>query len=115
MVSPMPTAKEHQVRMLRAVLDAILHDVSVRRDYGALADYIALLGRIDPRKFGIAIATRDGQVLAAGDADEPFSISKVFALTLAAQNDARITGPAYRSRAACATVTEWPRNPRMPN
>ncbi|MEH2549128.1 glutaminase [Bradyrhizobium sp. AZCC 2262] len=82
----MLTAKERQGRRLRAVLDAILHDVSARRDYGALADYIAPLGRIDPRKFGIAVATRDGRVFAAGDADEPFSIqsiSKVFALTLA--------------------------------
>lgn len=53
---------------------------------GKVADYIPELAKVNPRKFGIALATVDGDVYCAGDSDEPFSIqsiSKVFALTLA--------------------------------
>jgi glutaminase len=87
-VSSMSVATERPDadRVLPRVLDAIRRDVSVRRDYGRLASYIAPLGRIDLRKFGIAVAMHDGRVIVVGDADEPFSIqsiSKVFALTLA--------------------------------
>src|SRR5690606_24584258 len=57
-----------------------------RTDRGAVAGYIPQLARVDPGKFGIAVALVDGRVLTAGDADESFSIqsvSKVFTLTLA--------------------------------
>ena len=53
---------------------------------GRVANYIPSLITVDPTKFGIAIATLDGDVFATGDSDQPFSIqsvSKVFALTLA--------------------------------
>ena len=53
---------------------------------GKVANYIPALSRVDPRKFGIAITTCDGQTVTSGDAEEPFSIqsvSKVFALTIA--------------------------------
>lgn len=53
---------------------------------GKVADYIPALARVDPAKFGMAIATLDGQVCTTGDAREPFSIqsvSKVFTLSLA--------------------------------
>lgn len=53
---------------------------------GQIASYIPALARIDPKKFGAAIVTVDGDIAACGDADEPFSIqsiSKVFTLTLA--------------------------------
>ncbi len=88
MASPSAAKTERldQNQSLRMILDAILRQVSVRRDYDALAEYIAPLGRIDPGKFGIAVAMRDGGVISVGDAEEPFSIqsiSKVFALTLA--------------------------------
>lgn len=53
---------------------------------GALAAYIPELARVDPERFGIALATTDGQIVTAGDADIPFtiqSISKAFAYCLA--------------------------------
>ena len=53
---------------------------------GRVADYIPALAKVDPRKFGIAIATVDGDVYTMGDAQEAFSIqsiSKVFTLPLA--------------------------------
>ncbi|WCR12164.1 glutaminase [Paracoccus stylophorae] len=52
-------------------------------DWGAPADYIPELARIDPAQFGIAVALADGSVVTAGDADKRFSIqsiSKVFSL-----------------------------------
>lgn len=64
----------------------IAAEMAARTDRGEVATYIPQLGRVDPAKFGIAVATNDGRVLLAGDAEEAFSIqsiSKVFTLTLA--------------------------------
>ncbi|EXL09993.1 glutaminase [Aquamicrobium defluvii] len=71
---------------LQGVLDEIAAEMSERRDRGAVASYIPQLARVDPARFGIAVALVDGRVLTAGDAEESFSIqsvSKVFTLTLA--------------------------------
>jgi glutaminase len=61
-------------------------DMAAHVGHGKVADYIPALARIDPRQFGLAVATCDGRWAAAGDAETPFSIqsiSKVFTLTLA--------------------------------
>lgn len=60
----------------------------VQREFGKgkVADYIPALARVPPKKFGITVATVEGNEFRFGDADEPFSIqsmSKVFALSLA--------------------------------
>ena len=71
---------------LQPLLDAVLSDMEAYRGHGDVATYIPALAKVDPRKFGIAIALGDGTTCAAGDADEPFSIqsiSKVFTLSLA--------------------------------
>ncbi len=71
---------------LQSALDEIAAEMSERRDRGAVASYIPQLARVDPARFGIAVALVDGRVLTAGDAEESFSIqsvSKVFTLTLA--------------------------------
>ncbi|WP_454685249.1 glutaminase [Ancylobacter moscoviensis] len=57
-----------------------------RPDRGEVASYIPELAGVDPKAFGIAVVSGDGQVAVGGDADVPFSIqsiSKVFTLTLA--------------------------------
>lgn len=71
---------------LQALVDRICTEMSAIEDRGKVADYIPGLARVDPKHFGIAITTHDGQMFAAGDADTSFSIqsvSKVFALTMA--------------------------------
>lgn len=71
---------------LQKLLDDIRQSLSEIEDRGRVADYIPELAKLDSRKFGMAIASVDGQLFATGDADEAFSIqsiSKVFALTLA--------------------------------
>jgi len=53
---------------------------------GVLADYIPQLKRADPAKFGLALASLDGDVYAAGDADQAStiqSVSKPFVYALA--------------------------------
>jgi glutaminase len=53
---------------------------------GKNADYIPELAKVDPKLFGIAIVTADGQTVTAGDVTTAFSIqsiSKVFSLALA--------------------------------
>jgi glutaminase len=71
---------------LEQVLADLAAEMAARPDRGEVATYIPQLGRVDPKRFGIAVSTADGRMLVAGDAEEPFSIqsvSKVFALTLA--------------------------------
>ncbi|HEX7857372.1 MAG TPA: glutaminase [Sphingobium sp.] len=71
---------------LQAIVDDIAAAIAAQTDRGAVATYIPGLAKVDPQRFGIAIATADGAMLTSGDASAPFSIqsiSKVFALTLA--------------------------------
>ncbi|MFK0163100.1 glutaminase [Rhizobium sp. NPDC090279] len=71
---------------LQAILDGIHAELSPRIGEGKVADYIPELAKVDPKQFGMAIATVNGDVHSVGDADTPFSIqsiSKVFMLTLA--------------------------------
>lgn len=68
------------------VIEEIAADMAAVEDRGKVASYIPQLGKVDPAKFGIAVAMNDGRMLTVGDAAEPFSIqsiSKVFTLTLA--------------------------------
>jgi len=71
---------------MQALLTEIAKAAAENPDKGKVATYIPELAGIDPDQFGIAIATADGHLFSAGDADVPFSIqsvSKVFALALA--------------------------------
>ncbi len=71
---------------LQAILDGIHAELSPRIGEGKVADYIPELAKVDPKQFGMTIATVDGNVCSIGDAGIPFSIqsiSKVFMLTLA--------------------------------
>ncbi|TDH36058.1 glutaminase [Pseudohoeflea suaedae] len=71
---------------LQQIIDGIFSDLAPRLGEGKVADYIPQLACVDPKQFGISIATVDGHHYSAGDAAVPFSlqsISKVFMLTLA--------------------------------
>ena len=71
---------------LDELLAAVHADIEPFIGEGKVANYIPALAKIDPKKFGMAIVTIDGDVHTIGDADEAFSIqsiSKVFTLTLA--------------------------------
>lgn len=68
------------------ILGDIFREVQPLFGHGKVADYIPALKRVDPRKFGIAICTLDGDVIQLGNSQEPFSIqsiSKVFTLSMA--------------------------------
>ena len=72
----------------QAILEEIYRDVVNRPDDGKVASYIPELAIIDPSKFGVHLATIDGQHYGVGDHEEKFSIQsicKVLALTLAFQ------------------------------
>lgn len=71
---------------LQPLLDDIYTTLNAEADRGKVANYIPELAKVDAAKFGMSIATIDGQVCSVGDACEPFSIqsiSKVFTLTMA--------------------------------
>jgi glutaminase len=73
-------------RDLSEIVALVRQEMETHLGRGKVADYIPALARVDPRHFGIAVATCDGRIVSAGDAEAPFSIqsiSKVFTLTLA--------------------------------
>ena len=71
---------------LAGILAAVEADMQAHLGRGKVADYIPALARVDPKRFGMAVMTVDGETAAIGDAGVPFSIqsvSKVFTLTMA--------------------------------
>jgi glutaminase len=71
---------------LQALLDDIWADLNTRKQRGKIASYIPELAKVDPKKFGFAVTTLDGETFSVGNDWEPFSIqsiSKIFVLTLA--------------------------------
>jgi glutaminase len=74
------------VRSLEEVVNEIADEMRRRPDRGEVASYIPELARVDANHFGLVVIDAEGNVVAAGDCDTPFSIqsiSKVFTLTLA--------------------------------
>jgi glutaminase len=72
------------------ILDAVHEKVSPLIGCGRVADYIPGLAAVDPRRFGLALATLDGAVYGVGDWQTAFSIqsvSKVFSLALVLSRD----------------------------
>ncbi|MCF2527033.1 glutaminase [Yinghuangia soli] len=85
-----------------AVVAKVMDAVAPHVGAGKVADYIPELARVDPGQFGLAVATVDGAMHTAGDADTPFaieSISKLFALALVLARDAECDGTAVGSGA----------------
>lgn len=75
---------------LQALLDDIARESAPFAAQGKVADYIPALASVDPARFGIALATVDGQLLGSGDWQMPFSIqsiSKAFSLALVLARD----------------------------
>lgn len=70
----------------QGLLERIAADVSPLVGSGTPAEYIPALAKVDPRRFGMAVADLDGNVFGVGDWRVPFSaqsVTKVFALALA--------------------------------
>jgi glutaminase len=78
---------------LQTLLDEIAAAAPAQAARGKVADYIPALAAVAPERFGMALATVDGQVYGSGEFREPFSVqsvSKAFtlALSLAREGDA---------------------------
>jgi glutaminase len=84
-----PAPQRSPVAPTKEQIQAVVNDAYNRyktNTEGKNADYIPALAQVDPKLFGIAIISTDGQVVTAGDIAQPFSIqsiSKVFSLALA--------------------------------
>jgi glutaminase len=64
----------------------ITEQLRASEEWGEINTQIEALRKVDPRHLGMAILTRDGDMIVGGEADTPFSIqsiSKVFSLELA--------------------------------
>ncbi|CAM3868266.1 Glutaminase 2 [Vibrio aerogenes CECT 7868] len=74
------------MKLTNQILSQILDEVRPLIGQGKVADYIPALAGVSSDKLGLAVLTNQGELFAAGDAEEEFSIqsiSKVFNLTLA--------------------------------
>lgn len=94
----------------KAVSDA--HAAALTVNGGANANYIPYLASVPSGLCGVAVATADGQVFTAGDADYHFaieSISKVFTLALAIE----LFGPEAIRNKVGASPTGLPFNSVM--
>lgn len=70
---------------LQALLDEIAAEARPFASEGKVADYIPALAAADPSRFGLAMATVEGDVVGSGDWRQRFtiqSVSKLFALAL---------------------------------
>jgi glutaminase len=75
---------------LQVLLDDLAREAAPLSVTGKVADYIPALAAVDPARFGIALATVDGQLVGSGDWRVPFSIqsvSKAFSLALVLARD----------------------------
>ncbi|WP_017668440.1 glutaminase [Sandarakinorhabdus sp. AAP62] len=108
---------------LAELVDQIAKDMATTPERGRVADYIPELAKVSPAHFGLVAITADGQEVAAGDADLPFSIqsvSKLFALVEALGRNAdavwaRVgrepSGSAFNSIVQLEAEGGRPRNP----
>jgi glutaminase len=71
---------------VKQAVDEITREMFACPEWGETPKRIAPLSDVDTHQFGMAILTRDGDMVCGGDADTAFSIqsiSKVFSLELA--------------------------------
>jgi len=70
---------------LQAILTNIYNEITALYGQGQVADYIPALRRVQPRQFGMAVRTLNGEEYGVGRYQHPFSIqsiSKVFTLAM---------------------------------
>jgi glutaminase len=108
---------------LQTLLDDIALEAAPFAAEGKVADYIPALAAADPARFGVALATVDGQLLGSGDWRQPFSIqsvSKAFSLALVLARDGEAlwrrvgrepSGSAFNSLVQLEYEKGIPRNP----
>jgi glutaminase len=64
----------------------LCRELNSAEDWGKVSELVPELAEVDVNQFGLAVVTREGQIVTGGVAEQPFSIqsiSKVFSLTLA--------------------------------
>ena len=67
------------------IIEEITQEIQYLKGKGKVADYIPALKKVSADKYGIAIATLDGETYTTGDSNIPFSIqsiSKLFVLAM---------------------------------
>jgi glutaminase len=79
--SPVAPAREQVQSAVNQAYDKFKNDTG-----GKNADYIPALAQVNPKLYGVAVVSTDGQIVTDGDVNQRFSIqsiSKVFSLALA--------------------------------
>ena len=90
--APATTSVAHHHRLQDLVTE--LHGRHLSLTDGHVATYIPELGKANPDHFGVCVVTAEGDVLSAGDCDQPFtiqSVSKPFTFGMALEELGRET------------------------
>lgn len=92
MVTDLMTKPAHDDGILSEWLEEAVEVGARAAERGRVSTQIPALSEVTPSRFGMAVATTDGQLVHAGDSAEPFSIqslSKLFALCALLEHDPR--------------------------
>lgn len=66
----------------QSIIDNIHHKISRQKNYGEVGSYIPELAGVDIEKFGVCLATVDGQIYHTGDWQSTFSIQSIVKVLL---------------------------------
>lgn len=124
--TPLPDAVWEHGRVQTPMIDYLHHLLeSIGEDAGEVASYIPELAQADPDRLAVAVATLDGTVYVAGDADVEFTIQSIskpftYALAIADQGlaavleriDVEPSGDAF-NEISLERETGRPRNPMI--
>lgn len=83
------TVETTKTEVTQELLENLIIDNRRYTQEGEVADYIPELGKADPNDMAIAVVTKEGEILEAGDTEKTFtiqSISKLVALMLAVED-----------------------------
>ncbi|MDY0279524.1 MAG: glutaminase [Salinivirgaceae bacterium] len=106
-----------------AIIETVYKEILPYIAKGKIADYIPMLAKIDPNKFGFAMRTNNGEEYTYGDSNDNFSvqsISKLLTFVLCIKNDDSLlnkrvkiepSGNAFNSLVQLEHENGIPRNP----
>ncbi|MDD2564961.1 MAG: glutaminase, partial [Salinivirgaceae bacterium] len=60
-----------------AIIETVYKEILPYIAKGKIADYIPMLAKIDPNKFGFAMRTNNGEEYTYGDSNDNFSVQSI--------------------------------------
>ncbi len=80
----------------QSIIERIHSDLLKHKNYGDVASYIPELTMVDDEKFGVCLATINGQMFAAGDWQDRFSIQSIVKVLLLSMAYSKLGGQLWQ-------------------